>query len=364
MDTEYNYVVFEDNTNPFYKTTLGDLYSLENVKVFCPIFDDKPAIVQELFRFHVSERVLKRVRLPFKSFWNRHIFKDSFNNDKPICFLFSSSLYKLRWTGYFEYLRKNYKGCKFVYYCRDLFDWYFTRYYKFDFAYLKNTFDLILTYDILDSIKYDLVFYPDFESMVIDGQENNDSVNQVLFIGSARNRLRLILDVYQYLTINNIKCDFYITGVPKEDRIESSGLCFADKWLPYSTVIDRTKHSSCILEIVQNHSAGYSARAMKAIGYNKKLISNAIAIRHTRFYDGKNIQYIDKPSDIDINCLLNNSIPNYGYRDEFSPVSLINFVDEFFASGITPEQYYHSWFDLVGYKEDALLKYGINGGNQ
>lgn len=350
----YNYVIFDDNTDVFYKTTLQDLFGKENIKVYCPLLNDRPKIVQNLFRVHISEKTMRYVVLPLKSIWNKHIFSSSFIDDKPICFVFANSTYKLRWCGYFDYLKQNFPGCKLVYYCRDLFDYYKDRYRGFDEEYLKRTFDAILTYDMLDVINHNLVFYPDFESMVSSDFNQKHENNKVLFIGQARDRLKLILDVYHRLTDNGIPCDFYLTGVDEKLRFEGPGIVFADKWMPYTEVVDKTIKAGCILEIVQENTVGYSARAMKAIGYNKRLITNSIAVKYTRFYDDKNIQYFSNANDIDVMALKEKHYPDYHYNNEFSPLRMLDFLDKYFTEKITDEEYYGNWFDLKTYKNELL----------
>ena len=198
MEHKYNYVIFDDNEDSFYKDTLLDFYKLSNVKVVNPPLSDKSGLVRLLFKIHVSEKTAKIIKLPFKRIWRKHLFKNTFLNSKPMCFMFCNSLYKLRWTGFFEYLKKEYPGCKLVYYCRDLFKYCFSRYKRFEPEYLYKTFDYVLTYDMKDSIKYGLTFYSDFET-IHDSPISCTIDNKVVFVGAARDRLDTILNVFRFI---------------------------------------------------------------------------------------------------------------------------------------------------------------------
>lgn len=346
MELDYNYVLFDHNKEVFYKLTLTDLFDKPFVRVYNPPMSDKNWFERLLYRFHVSEHFI----LPFKSIWNKRLFTHKFNNNKPICFLFSSNLFNLNRLGFFNYLRKKYKNCKLVYYCRDLYSIYFRRYKGFDDKWMKETFDVILNYDLKQVIKYNLTFYSDFESMFDLSKYESDNKSDVIFVGAAKGRLNKILDCYNYMTNKGLNCDFYIVGAPEEIKAKYPNIVFSDKWLDYENVLIKIANTKCILEIVQEDSIGYSARAMKAFGYNKKLVTNSPTIRFTRFFDNHDVQVINEANDINISAIKDSNEVNYHYKNEFSPLKVIEFLDLLLTGRTTPEDYYSSWLDLKGYK--------------
>lgn len=346
-ELSFNYVIFDNNTNSFYKLTLNDLLNKSFIQVNNPPMGDRCFFERLLYKFHVSEHF----RLPFKSIWNKRIFRNCFGNDKPICFLFSSDLITLKRLKFFEFLKSEYKDCKLVYYCRDLFDLYFKRYKDFDLDYIKKTFDVILNYDLSQVLKYDLTFYPDFESMIDLSKYKGDDVKDVVFVGAAKGRLDMVLNCYNYLTNNNISCDFYIVGAPKDVKSKYPGIVFSDKWLSYDQVLTKIANARCILEIIQENSVGYSARAMKAFGYNKQLITTSSTVKFTRFFDNYNVQCISDPRDINIEALNEKKTVDYHYKDEFSPIKMIEFLDALFVNHTSAAEFFSDWIDLESFKE-------------
>ena len=344
-----NYVIFDDMRNEFYRTTLKDLYGYSNVIVKNPPLGDEPAIIRALYRVHVSDHFDKFINLPFKSLWNKKLAENSFDDSKPICFFFSSGMYYARRLGFFEYLKKEYPGCKLVFCCRDLFSLFKERYRNFDEQYVKDTFDLILNYDIREVKKHGLVFYPDFESTVNIGDGGGEGTD-VVFVGAAKNRLNLILQTYEVLDKAGLACDFNITEVEDEQiKAKYPRINFMDKWMPYHEVLDRIARSRCILEIIQDNSVGWSARAMKAFMYNKKLITNAKAVRYTRFFDGKDVQYFESPDTIDTDAIKDPAMPDFRYNGEYSPRSVLQYVDEMLCNDTTQTQFFSDWLNLESY---------------
>ena len=348
-ELSYNYVYFDDNKNSFYRITLGDLYKHEGVFVENPLMSHKNAFVRFLYKAHNSGRINRVIKLPFKSIWNRFLFKNIFQNNKPICFVFASSLYRLRWVGYFDYLKKHYRNCKLVYCCRDLYSNYFEWYKGFNDDYVKKTFDLILEYDIQEVKKYGLTFYTDFESYTWQGSVEKEDKFDVVFIGAAKDRIDLILSVYELLIKKGLTCYFYITGADCSLKEKYPFIHFEKEWMPYAEVIKKTMQARCILEVVQGESSGWTARAMKAFMYNKKLITNSKAVTYTRFFDNKNVQFFSKAEDINVDYIKGRNIPDFKYNNEFSPISVIEYIDGLFTKKWDSFEFYEKWFDLKKY---------------
>ena len=103
---DYNYVYFDNSSDPFYLSCLRDLENQEGIIVENPLMSKENKLVKLLYKIHNSGRINRIVPLPFKRIWNKKLFRNKFSNNKPICFVFASPLYRLRWVGYFEFLKK------------------------------------------------------------------------------------------------------------------------------------------------------------------------------------------------------------------------------------------------------------------
>lgn len=69
------------------------------------------------------------------------------------------------------------------------------------------------------------------------------------------------------------------------------------------------------------------------------------------------MKLIDESADIDFSFIKQNQVtPNYRYKDEFSPVFFLDYLEKTIDTGVSPEEYYGSWFDIAGYWESIKNK--------
>ena len=228
---------------------------------------------------------------------------------------------------------------------------------------MKKIFDLILNYDLNQVVKYGLTFYPDFESMIDISCYQKEEKSDVVFVGLAKGRLPIILDCYNLFINRGLRCDFYIVGAPENIVHDYPGIVFSDSYLDYYSVLSKIANTKCILEVIQDSSIGWSARAMKAFGYNKKLVTDAEAIRFTRFYDGHNVQVFDNTDEINVDAIKDNSLVNYNYSDEFSPLRMIEYIDLLLSGKSTTEEYFSEWLDYDKYLDYVIRNQSLREGN-
>lgn len=348
---KYNYVIFDCLNQEYYKTLLEDLKYNENVKLYHEYLQGERKILKLLFKIHYSKKIRKYVNLPFKSIWNKKLFTNSFNSNSPICFMFSSNTYELIDGNFFAYLKKIYPNSKLVYYCRDLIELIGTRFMNFDINRVKKSFDLVITYNMLDSIKHNLVFFPDFASKLSDKCFTNFPEVDVLFIGKAKNRLNDILASYKIFERKGLSCYFYITNASADKQTGNNNIIFSDKLMSYTEYLGRLKSSKMLLEIVQDGTIGFSTRTFEAIMYGKKLITNAHAIKYTKFYNS-NVFYFSKVEELNKYDFLNAITEDYNYKNEFSPVNTLQQIDDYFSKNYKANMLKADWFSIpVNYEE-------------
>jgi hypothetical protein len=140
----YHYV-FMSQWDHLNEVIYGDILHLENVE-----FLEAPAN-------NWSIKLMKLLPNPLKFLWNKKFYNKKI--DGPICFVFRmSSMMKGR-EPLFRYLKKRYKGCKFVAYLGDVIA---SRPYA-DLSLLDKYFDLVFSFDQGDCEKYSehhLLYFP------------------------------------------------------------------------------------------------------------------------------------------------------------------------------------------------------------
>ena len=318
----YNFVIF-GITNEFYRHSFADLKKLKNVVIREDIYENKNKLLYYLYRVHTFPKT--KLRWPFTSVWDKRSFHQQFANDDKTCFVFMPK-HANRKT-YFEYLRKEYPGCKLVMMFRDRVDrnlsWF--PYLRIDD--IKKDFDLVYSYNKYDCEKYGLIYFNTEASKEDLVAKSKDTWSDVVFIGNVKDRLDKILSAYKKFKNVGLKTDFYIVGAPKEKRLSENGIVFADKGVSYTEMLDRTVNSRCVLEVSQPGEYGFTSRAQEAFMYNKKLITDSLIVKDQRFYPSEHILFYKSVDDIDPEFVKNLSMPDYKYNDDYSPIRVIEQIE-------------------------------------
>lgn len=317
---KYNYVIFATDDD-YYKVSYNELLKNKGVKYIGSELDSNNKLLTFFYKMHTSPLTNKFVNLPFKNIWNGKMFTNTFEDNKPICFIFFPGRRKEYDNGLMNYLKKKYKDSKFVLYYQDLIG----KSKMPEIELFKNEFDLILSFDHSDVLKYSLNYYPLVYSE-IDVPNVVTEESDVYFVGKAKNRLEDIRAVHKLLKNAGLKCDFHVTGVAAED-IRDNGIIY-NMPVSYMENLQRIKMTKCMLEIMQKGGHGYTLRYCEAIMYDKKIITNNPEIKKAPFYSEQRIQVFENPHEITSEFVLEGEERvDYGYKDKLSPKKLLDFLD-------------------------------------
>lgn len=229
--------------------------------------------VQAVYKFHsgifriASILWIQYLKLPFKHIWYGKWKKNLNKYDQIIVFD--------RIFGYevLEYIHKHNSKARIIF-------WYWNialnmipdKYRKYC---------EIWSFDDEDCIKYDfkknIQFY--FEP---DKKASNIKYDAV-FIGKDKGRYEQIKKLYDYLSEKDMKLNFNVVGSVHKDEI-----C-VENVIDYENVIKMIESTKCIVEFTQKDQVGMSARALEALFYQKKLITNNAKIRSEKMYSKDNI---------------------------------------------------------------------------
>lgn len=331
-ENKYNYVVFnviESKMHPshdgYYNICLRDLNNLDGVEpVYYPL-SHKPLWMRFLYNVHNIQRINLKCKLPFRYIWWPHIAKCVFNNNKPICFVFLG-IYPLE---YIKYLKNKYADCRFVLIYRDLRR--VVAKYRSELI-DHPIFDLQMSIDRVECEKYGMVYFHEFESKIDIPISKNYPESDVFFAGKVKDRLPRLIEAYNIFTKAGLKCKYYLTGVPLEQRISLEGVEYADKPMSYKEMLYHTVNSRCVFEINQADAVGFTSRFLEAVMYNKRLITDNKDVMQSKFYNGNNILCIRSMKDITPSFVLKEDKVDYNYCGEFSPIHLIEQIDSILAN--------------------------------
>lgn len=294
----YNYI--------FYHTEgefLAPLFQGEKDLPDCRVLDRAfcgNGLLQRLFFLHWSNKINRRIRLPFKRLWYRRMYGAPFANEKPTCFVFCGGKYAVEDPKFLEYIKARDPKNKTVILYLDLIS---KKSYR-DFEAIKASVDHVVTYDAGEAERYGIDCYRgSYYSPIVPVDEPKEFATDVFFLGFAKDRLAEILNVHQRLTESGLHCDFLVAGVKKEDRVQREGIEYLDRPIPYRESLLRMQKSRCILELVQGGSAAVTVRFSEACVYHRKLLTNCAAVRTHPLYDARVMQVFSESEDIGHNFL-------------------------------------------------------------
>lgn len=168
------------------------------------------------------------------------------------------------------------------------------------------------------------VYHPTvYSNYKVDNDENIPE-SDVYFIGSAKDRLEFIFDVFHRLKKEGIACDFYLSDVPSSKKIREDGLNYLNK-MSYIENLKHVVRTKCILEILQGNARGSTLRTWEAIMYDKKLLTNNLSITNDFYYDGNYVSLLNG-NDIDADFIKQDNSYTNPYKDQISPNKLLDFI--------------------------------------
>ena len=318
---KYKYVIFQPPYD-YYDITYHDIKNETNVQfinkypAFCGI------IARKLCLLHRSSKYNRFFKLPFQSIWNPLFYKNKFQDNKPICFLFSASIAYLEKYGFISYLKKEYPDARFVCFYQDVIR--SVRNYSFND--IKKIFDYVISYDLKEADQNGLIFhntvFSNYPIPCNDYIENSD----VYFVGAAKDRYDKIISVFEALTSLGLKCDFNIIGVPDEKQLYKDKIHYISR-LSYIENLQHVIKTKAILEIMQGNAVGASLRVWESIIYDKHLLTNNVGIKQLDVYN-PNYMHIVGTDEKEINNWIHNGVCyDESVKNSLSPIRLLEFVD-------------------------------------
>lgn len=322
---KYNFVIA--GGYGFYEVAYSDLYNLPNVAYFSSYIDKIESSIKRLvLRVNFNLKLNRIVKTPFAGLAYSWLFPHTFVDDKPLCFLFFGTQFAVINTSYIEYLRRCYPDAKLVLYMQDIV----ASLPYYDIENYKKRFDMVLSYDKGDSKRYGLHYYPTPYSRI--DVSKLPVVNEkfdVFFCGAGKTRYKTIFKVYRQCIEEGLRCKFFITGVPVEERIEGEGLVY-DTPISYMDNLAYVMNSKCILEVMQENADGYTPRLWESIMYDKHLLTNNKSIVDSKYYDGRFVHFIDEVQSIGKDIEVDINVFRFDEKRKMSPKELLAYIENYF----------------------------------
>lgn len=150
----------------------------------------------------------------------------------------------------------------------------------------------IWTFDKKDAEKYkwklNNQFYCPKEGIV--ETKLDKKIRNAIFLGVDKGRYADLLQIEKKLTSYKVKTNFYLLSDNTTNAFDkNSDIQILDKSMDYEKYLELVKNNELLIEVVQKNQSGITLRALEAVFYNKKLITNNKEIKNEVFYNSNNI---------------------------------------------------------------------------
>lgn len=316
---QYNYIIC--GCGGYYDVGYRDIMHLSNVKYYHSYNEGVySSLLKKMIRFNFSQKVNKYIRTPFARVVYPHIFRPVFTDNKPLCFIFFGNVEFVYQTSYISYLRATYPNVKIVLYMQDLI----SKNPRLNFNTCKDLFDVILSYDKGDCIKYNLQFHPTPMSYVSIEKDISLPKSDIYFCGYAKTRYPLIHELYKRYSDLGLKCDFHIMKFP-EGETKVDGIHYEERNFTYEQNIQHVMNTKAVLEIMQEGADGYTPRVWESIIYDKHLLTNNINLQNSEYYNSGYMHDICTP---DLFSVISKPVLYTSEEKEIlSPTHLLKYID-------------------------------------
>lgn len=296
----------------------GDIGEMENGTILEQVLDNHKGVLNVLHHVHFSFAINNCIQLPFQSIWHKYyaLSRIDLNPDKRYCVIFTDISACRTDEKYFNELKSK-KNITLVLAMVN------TMIRKKKLLERRlSSFELVFSFDKTDCENNGFIYHPtNYSTAAI--VKNNKVMYDAFFVGVSKGRQSILEKIYNKLNTAGAKCSFFIVGVKKKNVL---GIHY-NEWLSYKQVLSQIENSNCIIEVMEGEQQGVTLRAMEAICYNKRLLTNNKSIKDLSFYKTGNIMVFDSIEEINPEFVKNSKDVDYEYNNEFSPIHLIEHIN-------------------------------------
>ncbi len=200
---------------------------------------------------------------------------------------------------FLEKLKNKNKNAKFI-----MYQWDSIRRVE-NYREIESCFDRKLSFDRIDTLsEKDLEFLPLFYRELPQNNEEIIEDIDVSFVGWYHSDRYFIIEnlkreldkkeLSSFFYIYIGKFYYYLNYLLKKDIRNLNRNIVKFKPLPYKDYIEINRRSKVILDIAHSLQSGLTMRTIEIMGMNKKIITTNKDIKNYNFYNGNNIEIIER----------------------------------------------------------------------
>lgn len=283
-----SFVIFGSDWD-LYKQSFSDIFDKDNVSYICEPSKSMPFRDKILYGIQHNKHLYRRYILPISNHWFPYYIKDICENipqeGENVIFIFQPKWLVDEYYGFVTYLKNKYPKAKFVLFLCDLFCTIQSnkRGQEITIDEIQRMFDLTVSFDQNDCKQYGFIYHPLVFSSY-HGEIKNMHDSDVYFLGKVKNRFKDIIGCFERLYENDVKADFWLVGVDKNEQVYKDLIHYPIS-MSYQDNLQHVLHCNCELEIMQVGGFGYTQRMCEVISLDKKLITNNPMVHEAPFYN-------------------------------------------------------------------------------
>lgn len=271
---------------------------------------------------HHSYKINKVAKLPLKKVWYPYNLDESkISQSAKNVFIVFDSNQQVYNEAYLHYLKNKFNGHLVLMLVNTI-----SSIKSHDPNFFNKVYDRIFTTDLKDSRDYNYQYLPGLYSKT-QVNEDPSSKNDLFFIGANKGRLEFLHEIAKKMEYNDVHYSINIIGVEEKDQLDFEDLHYNNR-MNYQQVLHETQSTNCILEVVQEGQSSLTLRAIEAIVYNKKLITNNEWTKESAFYNPKYIQIYNNVDEIDVDFIKEKVDVDYEYDHLYSPLRLLERIEK------------------------------------
>lgn len=268
---QYYFFSIDDD---FYKTLYSDFSKIQGCNlVSMEMIYEWPSIAKKIKSWKLPFFPWIRGKIAGYLFFYSYFEKLFSIKGQGNCYIIYGRVFECYGPALLTYLKKKDKNGIFICYLGDVVESF-----HFKIKDLFRGFDFVYSLDRKETKRYGLKFLQEpysYKSIPLKPEKYD-----VLFVGSAKNRLEKIYAVYEKLKEKKFRCKFFITGVPDEMQKHKDDIVY-NEYLNYNAVLGLISESRAILEILQEDADSTTTRYSEALLYNKYLVTDSDYLRRS-----------------------------------------------------------------------------------
>lgn len=319
---EYKYFIFS-NAQEWCISSWSGVSSLENVCFFKSMIPGYGKTMSFLWLASIKLKLRFFRRLLYPFICNRISCE---SEDIPVFVFYDWNVLTYD-TKFIVYLKNKFQNSTFVYLFSNVVKITGANHFGILDS-LKSTYDLVCAFDEMDAKTYGFHYWPLIYTANPCYNWNAEDKYDLFYIGNAKDRLNALLDIYSKAIESNLKCKFFIVGVPEEEQKFKDGIIYNTR-LSYEECLKYISESRCLVDAIQKESTGLTIKTCEAVIYNKKLLTTNLNISDSSVYSAENV-YLYGEDDRDLSDFIHDEITGYSAAAKayFSPYRLFEYINK------------------------------------